>query len=159
MHPNADLLKRLFTALDQHQPHNMTNCYAVNAHFKDIAFDLDGRPQIQAMWEMVTGVEDLHAVFEILHADDTSGRARVVDTYTYTATGHPVRNEISSSFIFRDGLIVRQEDRCNALSWGIQALGPVQGLLSWLAPWKRREMAMSKLDEFIKQTAGEGANA
>lgn len=150
MHPNADLMKRLFTALGQRQPDTMTSCYAQDARFKDIAFDLDGRPQIQAMWEMVSKAKDLRATFEILHADDTSGRARVVDTYTYSATGRPVRNEISSDFTFRDGLIVRHVDKCNALSWGIQALGPVQGLLSWLVPWKRREMAMKRLNEFIK---------
>ena len=53
-------------------------------------------------------------------------------------------------FQFRDGLIIRHHDKCNALRWGIQALGPVKGVLSWLVPASRRAKAKEKLDAFIR---------
>ena len=58
-------------------------------------------------------------------------------------------NDLKSNFTFKDGLIIDQRDDCNALSWGIQALGPVKGVFSWLFPGKRRRKAMDKLQAFI----------
>jgi hypothetical protein len=53
MDPNGGLLQRLYTSLDRHAAAEMTDAYAVTATFRDIAFDLQGRPQIGAMWDMI----------------------------------------------------------------------------------------------------------
>ena len=102
------------------------------------------------MWHMITE-GDLKASVEALQADDQTGSADVVDDYTFSDNGNHVHNEIHSDFRFRDGLIVEQRDKCNALKWGVQALGPIKGLASWIAPAKRREGAMAKLKAFIAQ--------
>jgi hypothetical protein len=73
----------------------------------------------------------------------------LIDDYTFRDTGRKVHNAIRSVFRFRDGLIAEHRDSCNALKWGVQALGPVEGFGSWLFPAKRREKARSKLEAFI----------
>lgn len=62
-----------------------------------------------------------------------------------------MHNELRSTFVFEDGLIIRQRDKCNPWRWGMQALGPVRGALSALFPAKRRSQAMRKLQAFIDQ--------
>jgi hypothetical protein len=148
MHPSRSLLNTLFSALDGHDHEAMAGCYADTAEFTDIAFTLRGKRQIHAMWHMIAET-DLRASFEVLHADDGRAEARVIDDYTFRDTGRRVHNVIHSRFRLQDGLIVAQHDSCDALRWGVQALGPVKGVLSWLFPAARRSAAMDKLARFI----------
>jgi ketosteroid isomerase-like protein len=128
MHRNAEILSRLFTALDAHDHVAMASCYCEDAHFRDIAFDLHGRERIHAMWRMVCG-GDIRASFEILEADDKGGRVRLVDDYTFGAStnppkaGRPVHNVIDSDFVFRQQHILRQEDHCDPKAWAQAAIG------------------------------------
>jgi hypothetical protein len=109
---------------------------------------LDKKKQIHAMWDMISKT-DLRASFKIVEANDENGLVDLVDEYTFGEDKRPVRNVIRSEFHFQDGLIIKHRDSCNALKWGIQALGPVTGIVSWLVPSKRRKKAMEKLNEFI----------
>lgn len=148
MHPQASLLEKLYTCLDGKDHEGMAACYHSEAEFQDIAFTLRGKKQIHAMWHMISET-DLRASFTVRQIDDQSGTVDLVDEYTFRDTGRRVRNVIRSEFHFRDGLIIEHRDSCDALKWGVQALGPVKGLLSWLIPSKRRAGAMEKLDKFI----------
>jgi hypothetical protein len=67
--------------------------------------------------------------------------------------------QIHPGFRFRDGLIVEHRDRCDALRWGIQALGPVKGVIAWLIPAVRRSQAMAKLQTFIDSDSTQRAAA
>jgi ketosteroid isomerase-like protein len=158
MHPNEQLLDRLFSALDRGDAPTMGACYAEDASFEDIAFRLTGRREILAMWEMISEVKPL-STFKVLHADDSSGEAELLDSYIYRDTGRPVRNPIRSSFEFRDGLIAKHEDSCNAFCWCIQALGPFLGPLMWLLPFLRRGMAMGKLHKYMAEHQHIGESA
>ena len=111
----------------------MADCYGPDATFQDIAFMLSGRKPIHAMWHMISET-DLRATFTVIHADDRSGTVELVDDYTFRDTG----------------LIAEHRDACNAMKWGIQALGPVKGLLSYLVPAIRRAKAKKKLQLFIE---------
>ena len=148
MHANALLLQRLFQCLDQHDHAGMAACYDSDAVFEDIAFSLRGRKRIHAMWHMIAGT-DLRAVFSNVQADDRVGAVDLVDTYTFRDTGRQVQNKIRSHFRFENGLIVEHRDTCDALRWGMQALGPVKGMLSWIIPRSRRAKAAAKLEQFI----------
>src|ERR1700730_1499737 len=88
MHPNAALLRRLFTALDHHDHLTMASCYHSAATFRDIAFDLRGSKQIHSMWHMICE-GDIRASFELVHANDQDGRVKLLDTYTFGATKDP----------------------------------------------------------------------
>jgi hypothetical protein len=75
---------------------------------------------------------------------------QVLLNYTFRDTGRHVHNPIQSNFRFQDGLIIEHIDTCDALDWGVQALGLKDGILSWLFPAKRKEKAMEKLRKFIE---------
>jgi len=148
MQPNVDTLTELYASLDGKDHQRMAACYAPDAMFEDIAFHLEGRKQIHAMWHMIAET-DLRASFEIIKVDEQSGTVRLIDNYTFRDTGRKVHNVISSQLRLRDGLIIEHRDSCNALNWGIQALGPLKGVGSWLFPAFRRAKAKAKLEVFI----------
>lgn len=160
MHANAALLHRLFDALGARDHAAMADCYRPRARFRDIAFDLDGREAIHDMWRMIcTGGSGIAVErFEVLDADETSGRARVVETYRFGAStgtpgkpGRPVRNDILSSFRFEEGRILRQDDECDARAWARQALGngPI-GVLAGRIRLLRSRKAKAKLAAFLE---------
>ncbi|HYH79636.1 MAG TPA: nuclear transport factor 2 family protein [Longimicrobium sp.] len=152
MHPNEQLLERLYTCLREHDADGMAACYHPDATFDDIAFSLAGRKKIHAMWDMICRT-DIRAEFKVLHADNETGVVDLVDEYHYGRTdsdpGRPVHNAIRSTFGFRDGLIFAHEDRCDALVWGRQALGPALGVLTWLVPIARTIKAKKKLKPYL----------
>ncbi len=145
----AGLLERLFEGLRARDHAAMAACYQPDATFEDIAFRLNGRKAIHAMWHMIAD-SDLRATYAIERAEESGGLAHWTAEYTFRDTGRPVRNEIVSRFTFRDGLIATQVDESDALRWGMQALGPVGGLATWIAPPLRRRKAQAKLDAFIQ---------
>ena len=149
MNTNSSLLlEKLYTCLNNKDHTGMATCYHPDADFKDIAFTLHGKKQIHGMWQMISET-DLKASFTIIDVDDETGRVDSEQGYTFRDTGRRVHNIIHSEFRFQDGLIIEHLDSCNALKWGIQALGPVKGILSWLVPSKRRELAMKKLEKYL----------
>jgi hypothetical protein len=155
MHPNHVLLSRLHDALGSHDAATMAACYHPEARFRDIAFDLHGRQAIHDMWRMICS-GDIAVEFEVVEADDRSGRVRLVDVYTFGASRDPpragrrVRNEIESRFEFEDGRIRRHRDVCDAREWARQALGrgPV-GILAGRIRLLRSRKARAKLAAFI----------
>ena len=125
-HPNAEAIERFYRAFDACDAATMNALYAPDAKFRDPAFgDLDGE-QVRAMWTMLTGqAKDLSVVARDVVADDATGSAHWTATYTFTATGRHVVNEIDATFRFRDGLVVEHVDRFSLWRWSRQALGPV----------------------------------
>jgi hypothetical protein len=138
MHPNGLMLQRLFTALDVHDHPTMAECYAPAASFRDIAFDLEGKAKIHAMWQMICEGSDLRASFEILHADDGEGRVALVDHYTFSDTKFKVRNVIDARFRFENGLIVQHHDH-----------GGLRGFLAGRFRFVRARAAEAKLKAFM----------
>jgi hypothetical protein len=148
MDTQAPVLERLYTCLDRHDHEGMAACYHADAEFHDIAFALRGKKQIHAMWHMISEA-NLQASFRIREANGEFRTVDLVDDYTFRETGRRVRNVIRSDFRFRDGLIIEHRDSCSALQWGVQALGPVKGVIAWLIPAARRGKARAKLEKFI----------
>ena len=124
-HPNAAAIERFYRAFDARDAATMNELYAPDATFSDPAFGtLDGE-QVRAMWTMLTGqADDLSIVASGVRADDTSGSAHWQATYTFTATGRKVVNEIDATFRFRDGKVVEHRDDFSFWRWSRQALGP-----------------------------------
>jgi SnoaL-like domain len=150
MHRNTVLLEKFYKSVQDHDHLATAECYHPNATFKDIAFDLREKKMIQAMWHMI-GATDLQISYKVEGANEHDGTARWVADYTFTDSGRKVHNDLRSKFVFKDGLILRQVDDCDPWKWGMQALGPVKGLFSWLVPTIRHEKAMGKLKAFIRK--------
>jgi ketosteroid isomerase-like protein len=157
MHPHADVLTRLFTALDRHDHTTMADCYDEDATFTDIAFDLHGKKRIHAMWHMICE-GDIRASFEIVKVDDGSAVVKVVDDYTFRSKGRKVHNVIQSHFRLRNGSIIDQQDACDARQWAAMALGGVGGFLAGRLPFLVRGKARKTLDAFIEEHPAYGRN-
>lgn len=151
MHPNEQLLRSLFQAIDAHKVNDVVDCYTENATFEDIAFRLENKKQIRAMWEMLFKPEvndrrcDLRVEVKEVTADDAAGRAAIVDSYTYRDKLRPVINRIESTFQFRDGKISKHIDKCDAICWARQAIGGFEGFIAGHVEFIRRRKAMGKL--------------
>ena len=78
-HPNAALLHKLFTALNQDDHQTMASCYDEKATFRDIAFHLKGRARIHGMWQMICEDSNVKATFEVVDANDEAGRVKLVE--------------------------------------------------------------------------------
>ena len=143
-HPNAALIRRFYDALDRHDAATMIAGYAPDATFSDPVFPALDAPGVAAMWRMLCARgKDLHVVASDVTADAAEGRAHWVATYTYSGTGRRVENRIDATFAFRDGLIVRHEDRFDLWRWLRQALGPKGAVLGWLPPVQRATRAQA----------------
>ena len=149
-HPNAALIEQLYTSLDRHDYDAMARCYAPDATFRDIAFDLRGAADIRAMWRMIAS-GDIRAKFDSVQAKDREGGARVIDEYTFGDTGRRVLNVIESHFRFRDGRIIEHRDECDAGAWGKMALGGLAGVLAGRFRFLRSRKARKKLQTFVQQ--------
>lgn len=157
MHANAALLHKLFNALGERDAATMMSCYDGEARFRDIAFDLHSRERIATMWRMICSGDIKVLDFEVLDADDVSGRARVIDDYTIGRETDPpekrkrVVNAIESSFEFNHGLITRHYDSCDAKAWATQAVGGPLGFLFGRFRFLRSFMARRKLSKFANK--------
>ena len=137
-HPNAALIARFYAALDRRDAAAMVACYAPGATFSDPVFPSLDAAGVAAMWRMLCARgKDLRVVASGIEANDAAGRAHWEATYSYSATGRTVANRIEAAFAFRDGLIVRHDDRFDLWRWARQALGAPGWLLGWAPPMQR----------------------
>jgi hypothetical protein len=136
----------------------MSACYAPEARFSDPAFgELHGE-EVGAMWRMLTGrAEDLSVELRDHAADENTGSANWVATYTFGQTGRPVVNDIQATLRFApDGKIVDHVDEFDFRNWAKQALGPMGNLIAVLPPLrsKARAKALEQLEAFKRDETG-----
>ena len=149
---NQELLASFYAAFARRDGDAMAAAYAPGATFTDPAFPglKDGEPG--AMWRMLTARSTDLSVELVSHqADDTTGSARWIATYTFGQTGRTVVNDVQSRFRFADGLILEQVDTFDFHRWAGQALGLQGRLLGW-TPFLRKAVqgkARAGLDAFL----------
>ncbi|MBV8666594.1 MAG: nuclear transport factor 2 family protein [Burkholderiaceae bacterium] len=132
MHPNAKLLTDFYSAFQRLDAEAMAACYAAEVRFSDPVFPMLQGSEAGDMWRMLAArARDFSLKFDDVSADDHSGSAHWVATYTFSQTGNTVVNDIQASFEFKDGKIVRHVDHFDLWRWARQALGPKGLLLGW----------------------------
>lgn len=160
MHPNAALLDSFYTAFERRDHATMAASYADDATFSDPVFPKLDADEVRAMWRMFcTGGNEIDVRFSDVRADDTSGSAKWEAVYAFPATGRRVHNKIEASFTFRDGLIVRHDDRFDFYRWTRMALGPLGVVLGWTPIVKNqvRTQTATQLHKFrTKETDAAG---
>ena len=156
MHPHAALIDRFYKAFAKRDAEAMVACYHKDIRFSDPVFpDLEG-PHAGAMWRMLaeraTTLEVEHSGVE---ADDKAGKAHWEARYLFSATGRNVHNVIDATFEFKDGLIVRHQDRFDLWRWAGMALGMKGKLLGWAPPVQNaiRANARKGLEAFERKRA------
>ena len=155
MHPNAELIRKFYTAFQNRDARGMAACYHPAVKFSDEVFlDLEG-VRATGMWRMLCERgKDLKIEFRDIKADETVGSAHWEAWYTFSATGRPVHNKIDARFEFRDGKIIRHRDSFDFWAWASQALGPTGRLLGWSGFVKNRvrKQATKSLASFMGET-------
>ncbi|MBA2296218.1 MAG: nuclear transport factor 2 family protein [Actinobacteria bacterium] len=123
----------------------MGACYCADARFSDPVFgDLEG-DEVRAMWRMLCERgTDLVVTHSDVEADAERGSAQWVASYTFSATGRRVRNQIEAAFRFEEDLIAEHDDRFPLWTWTRQALGPVGVLLGWSPPVQGKVRAQAR---------------
>ncbi len=152
MHPNEKLIETFYTAFQNKDPAAMIACYHPEVEFCDPVFTGLKGDRAGAMWEMLARrAKDLTLTFGGIFADDQRGRAHWEATYTFSETGRKVHNVIDAEFSFRDGKIVRHQDRFNLWRWAAMALGLQGMLMGWLPPVQSaiRKKAAGNLDRYL----------
>jgi ketosteroid isomerase-like protein len=154
MHPNAELIRKFYTAFANRDARGMAACYDPAVKFSDEVFiDLEGA-RANAMWQMLCERgKDLKIEFRDIEADDASGRAHWEAWYTFSATRRPVHNKIDARFEFKDGKIFRHRDTFSFWAWASQALGAKGLLLGW-SPFLKsrvRSQANRNLAAFVRE--------
>ena len=151
MHPNEQLIEKFYSSFQVLDAEGMTSCYHPEIVFSDPVFgNLSGAAAF-SMWKMLCSrAKDLKISFADVHADDMTGTAHWEARYSFSKTGRSVHNVIEASFEFRDGRIVKHNDRFSLWKWAGMALGPTGLLLGW-TPFLRgaiRKDASRGLDLF-----------
>ena len=158
---NRALIERFYTAFGEGDGAAMTACYAPGARFSDPAFGELRGDEVGAMWRMLTSRDtDLEIELRSHEADETTGTANWIATYTFGQTGRPVVNDINARFRFEDGLISEHDDDFDFGRWARQALGPTGFAVALLPPLrsKVRGRARAQLEDFIAGERGEAAS-
>lgn len=162
MHPNEALLQRFYTAFQRCDTAAMQACYHPDVVFSDPAFGELRGSDVGAMWTMLcTRAKDLEIIFSGISADAESGKAHWDARYTFSQTGRRVHNAIDATFRFRDGLIVRHDDRFPFWRWARQALGPAGLVLGWtpLLRAKVRNNARAGLHAYLRKTSASATHS
>lgn len=158
MHPNEALIHRFYACFQARDGAGMAACYQPDAVFLDPAFGELRGAEVGGMWTMLCArAADLQVDVSNVHADAERGGAHWDARYTFTQTGRPVLNRIDATFLFRDGLIVRHEDRFSFWRWARQALGPAGLVLGWAPPLQAKVRAKAKgnLQSFMRKSGKE----
>ena len=148
------LLHKFYSAFASGDHATMGACYHDQARFSDPVFpDLDACGA-RAMWKMLlNGGTDLRITFKVLEENASGGRCRWEAFYTFSKTGRPVHNVVTSAVKFKDGLIVKQVDDFDFWHWSRQALGMSGVLLGW-TPIVRNKVRSMAADRLRKAMAG-----
>jgi ketosteroid isomerase-like protein len=153
-HPNDELIQSFYAAFGRRDGDAMAAAYAPDATFSDPVFPGLRGKEPGAMWQMLTsGDGDLVIELPEHQADDTTGTAHWIATYTFPQTGRKVVNDIRATFRFADGRIAEHTDVFDFYAWSRQALGPVGLLLGWtpILRNKVRGQARARLDAFLAE--------
>lgn len=133
MHPNAELITRFYGALAKLDGNTMAASYAKDATFSDPVFTNLKGDEPGKMWRMLCKRgKGMTVVVDGIEANDTTGKAHWVATYTFSGTGNTVVNDIQARFVFKDGKILQHVDTFDLYKWARQALGLKGVLLGWL---------------------------
>ena len=147
---SAEQIERFYAAFDRRDGTAMAAVYAPDGHFRDPVFgDLTGA-EAGAMWRMLTRTaRDLKV--QLAEHDERS--AHWIATYTFSATGRPVVNDVRATFRFADGLIAEHTDAFGFHRWARQALGTPGLLLGW-TPLLRAQVRKRAAASLERSAAG-----
>jgi len=152
MNGNELVIQTFYSAFQQRDYKTMQSCYHQDVSFSDPVFPKLEGTQACAMWHMLCEAgKDLIIGFDAVGAFYSQGQARWHASYSFGKQERMVNNNIEARFHFKDGKIIRHEDRFDLWKWSSMALGLRGTLLGWSAfmQGKIRKQAADDLKKFI----------
>jgi len=152
MNNSENIINHFYTCFKNKDIKGMQDCYAESAVFNDPVFKDLNAAQVRQMWAMlIKSGKDMQVEFSTVTADEHSGRAQWVASYTFSATGNKVINKVNAIFILENGKIISHTDEFNFYQWAKQALGLTGRLLGWTSFLKAkiRKKATNKLHQYM----------
>ncbi|MEP7278741.1 MAG: nuclear transport factor 2 family protein [Bacteroidota bacterium] len=153
MNGNEQLIKRFYTAFQALDYATMQDCYSKEAVFSDAVFGLLQAPELRAMWEMLCkNAKDFSLRFsDICLLDEEYATCRWIASYTFSATGRRVVNDVKAYMRIENGRITEHTDKFDLWKWSRQALGLSGLLLGWngFIQNKVHRNARKRLDAFM----------
>ncbi len=149
-----ETIETFYTAFQQKDYKTMQSLYADNAIFNDEAFTNLHAAQVKAMWQMlIKKGKDLELSYKILESNENTVKVNWIATYTFSATGNKVKNDITATMELSNGKIIKHTDRFDFYQWSKQALG-IKGLLFGNFSFFRKKVqavAMANLAKFMEK--------
>jgi ketosteroid isomerase-like protein len=135
---NKEVLTKFYSAFQKLDSVNMKECYSDEAIFQDPAFGILNGEEVKSMWEMLCkNAKDFSLTFDNIEVEDEEYiTCRWIATYTFSATGRSVVNNIKAYMRVKDGKIIEHTDYFNFWKWSRQALGLSGWLLGWSSFFK-----------------------
>ena len=154
MNSNQQLISNFYTAFQNKDYKTMQAAYTDTATFSDPVFENLNAAEVRAMWEMlITKGKDLQLEFMNVEADESTGSAAWIATYTFSASGNKVVNKIKAHFVFENGKIIQHKDSFDFYTWAKQALGIKGALFGWTSFMqnKVKQGARNSLVKFMRK--------
>ncbi len=149
MTPEEETVRKVYESIQRHDAASAAECYREDASYRDLAFDLKGKPLIAAMWRLVCS-SDVKVTYRDIRTEGSEVKGHWEFDYKYHRV-NPVHNEMDSTFVFRDGKILVHHDEASRFDWAKQALGKPTGALVTVFPFILRLMAKKELDKFMAE--------
>jgi ketosteroid isomerase-like protein len=155
MTPAEETVQRFYECLKGNDPAGAAECYCDDATFEDIAFDLQGKANIAAMWRFECS-SGLKIQYRDIRTEGPAVKGHWTCDYKFHGV-NDVHNEIDSTFTFRDGKILAHRDDASRWGWAKLALGIPWAVLVTAFPFLLRMKAKKELAAFrAKEPPGSG---
>ena len=128
---NKEIIENFYTAFANKDAEAMVQYYDDNIEFEDPAFGKIKGEEAKNMWRMLVSSLNGSISFSNVTANENMGTANWKAEYIFTQTGRKVINNISASFYFNKGKIIKHTDHFDLWKWSRQALGIKGWLLGW----------------------------
>lgn len=151
---NKETIEAFYRAFQNKDSKAMNALLAENIEFNDPAFGKLKGDEVKYMWQFLTeNAKDFSLKFSKISADEFSGKANWVATYTFATTGNKVINKVSSSFEFENGKILNHKDDFDLKIWVKQALGNTAGIFggSFLVKNMVQKQSKSLLQKYMSK--------
>lgn len=152
---NEQVIEKFYTAFSKLDYKTMNDCYSEDIVFSDPVFLTLNGDYVRGMWEMLCkNAKDFSLSFSNIQLlDEEYATCNWTASYTFSATGNKVVNNIKAFMRLKDGKITEHSDGFRLSTWIGQALGWKGKLLGWTGFMKRavQNKAKANLIRFMEK--------
>lgn len=151
-----NIIESFYSCFQRLDGDGMAACYHPDIEFRDPAFGTLHGDRAKFMWKMLCDSQkgkSFVVTFSNISLKENRGSADWSADYIFSKTGRKVVNHISASFLLKDGLIYKHDDRFNLHKWSSQAFGITGFFIGW-TPFFRKKLQRQTnrlLDKYIEK--------